>query len=45
MPGVVGESLYVTSDTESRLLATEEIQRAIAAAYQRAVERYFSSNP
>jgi N-acetylmuramoyl-L-alanine amidase len=42
MPGIVGESLYVTSDVESRLLATEEIQRAIAAAYRRGVDAYFA---
>jgi N-acetylmuramoyl-L-alanine amidase len=42
MPGVIGESLYVTSDVESRLLATESIQRAIAAAYARGVRRYFT---
>jgi N-acetylmuramoyl-L-alanine amidase len=42
MPGVIGESLYVTSDVESRLLASEEIQRAIAASYARAVQRYFT---
>lgn len=43
MPGIVGESLYVTSDVESRLLATEPVQRAIAAAYARAVQRYFDA--
>jgi hypothetical protein len=37
---VVGESLYVTSDVESQLLASEEIQRAIAASYRRGVERF-----
>ena len=42
MPGVVGESLYMTSDVESRLLATEEVQRAIAASYRRAVERFLT---
>jgi N-acetylmuramoyl-L-alanine amidase len=42
MPGVIGESLYVTSDVESRLLATEDTQRAIGAAYARAVQRYFA---
>jgi N-acetylmuramoyl-L-alanine amidase len=42
MPGVIGESLYVTSDVESRLLASEEMQRAIAASYARAVQRYFA---
>jgi len=42
MAGVIGESLYVTSEVESRLLATEEVQRAIAASYQRAVEQYFA---
>ncbi len=42
MPGIVGESLYVTSDVESQLLASESIQRAIAAAYRRGVEAYFA---
>jgi N-acetylmuramoyl-L-alanine amidase len=41
MPGVVGESLFVTSDVESQLLATEAVQRAIADSYRRAVERFF----
>ncbi len=45
MPGIVGESLYVTSDVESRLLASEHIQRAIAAAYRRGVEAYFARFP
>jgi N-acetylmuramoyl-L-alanine amidase len=43
MPGVIGESLYITSDVESRLLASEEIQRAIAAAYTRAVQQFLSA--
>jgi N-acetylmuramoyl-L-alanine amidase len=42
MPGVVGESLFVSSDVESRLLAQEEIQRAIANSYARAVHRYLT---
>jgi N-acetylmuramoyl-L-alanine amidase len=45
MPGVVGESLFVTSDVESQLLATEAVQRAIADSYKRAVERFFQQTP
>jgi N-acetylmuramoyl-L-alanine amidase len=45
MPGVVGESLYITSDVESQLLASESVQRAIAAAYRRGVEAYFARFP
>ncbi len=45
MPGIVGESLYVSSDVESQLLASEPIQRAIAAAYRRGVEAYFARFP
>lgn len=33
MPGVVGESLYVTSDREARLLQDETVIEAIAQAY------------
>jgi N-acetylmuramoyl-L-alanine amidase len=45
MPGVVGESLYVTSTTESALLKKPSIQQAIAAAYVRAVDDYFTRFP
>jgi len=45
MPGVVGESLYVTSDIESQLLRSESIQRAITAGYHHAIDDYFAQFP
>ncbi len=37
MPGVVGESLYVTNDREAALLAQEQVRQELAAAYRDAV--------
>lgn len=43
MPGVIGESLFVTSDVESQFLKDEAVLHAIAAAYRRAVDAYFQA--
>jgi N-acetylmuramoyl-L-alanine amidase len=45
MPGIVGESLYVTNSTEANLLKQERVQRAIASAYMRGLEAYFTEFP
>jgi N-acetylmuramoyl-L-alanine amidase len=42
MPGALGETLFVTNETEAALLATKRIQQAIALAYARAVDKYFA---
>lgn len=41
MPGVVGESLFVTSDREAPLLRDPEVLDAIARAYYQATLAYF----
>ncbi|TAK34977.1 MAG: hypothetical protein EPO21_07670 [Chloroflexota bacterium] len=42
MPGVVGESLFVTSDREAKLLSDESVLLRIAQAYLDAVVAFFS---
>ena len=41
MPGALGETLFVTDDTEAALLAITHIQQSIALAYKRGVDDYF----
>lgn len=43
MPGVIGESLYVTNDREASLLQDPAILDALALAYADAVDWYFTS--
>lgn len=41
MPGVLGESLFVSNPYEASLLAQDRIRLAIARGYQRGINRYF----
>ena len=45
MPGALGETLFLTNDTEAALLATKAIQQVIALAYARGVDDYFAKFP
>ncbi len=42
MPGVLGESLFISNSVEAQLLATEQAQWAIARGYANAVVTYFA---
>ena len=41
MPGILGESLFLSNPHEARLLAQDKIRLAIASGYQRGINRYF----
>ncbi len=41
MPGILGETLFVSNDTEAALLRREDIRAAIARGYADAVDAYF----
>ncbi len=41
MPGILGESLFLSNPYEASLLAQDKIRLAIASGYQRGINRYF----
>lgn len=41
MPGVLGETLFMSNPREAQLLTTEPMQEAIARGYLRGIHRYF----
>ena len=41
MPGILGETLFVSNETESALLKRDDIRAAIARGYAAAVDEYF----
>lgn len=41
MPGILGETLFVSNDTEAALLRRDDIRAAIARGYADAVDEYF----
>ena len=43
MPGVLGEGLFLSNDVEARLLASREVQLALARGYAAAVVAYFET--
>jgi hypothetical protein len=42
MPGVLGESLFLSNQHEAALLGQERIQEAIARGYLQGISRYFA---
>jgi N-acetylmuramoyl-L-alanine amidase len=42
MPGMIGEALFLTNDTEAALLQRDGVRQAIAQAYKDGIGRYFS---
>jgi N-acetylmuramoyl-L-alanine amidase len=42
MPGMIGEALFVSNDTEAALLQRDEIRQAIAQGYKDGIDEYFS---
>ena len=42
MPGVIVESLYVTSPAEAALLKQDAVRRAIALAYADGIQNYLT---
>jgi N-acetylmuramoyl-L-alanine amidase len=43
MPGIIAESLYVTSPTEAALLKQDRVRQAIALAYADALQQYLTA--
>lgn len=41
MPGALTEALFITNDTEARLLADTKIIKALASGYSKAINEYF----
>ena len=42
MPGMIGEALFVSNDTEALLLQRDEVRQAIAQAYKDGIDTYFA---
>jgi N-acetylmuramoyl-L-alanine amidase len=42
MPGMIGEGLFVTNDTEAALLQRDDVRQEIAQAYKDGIDQYFS---
>jgi N-acetylmuramoyl-L-alanine amidase len=42
MPGMIGEALFVTNDSEAALLQRDDVRQAIAQAYKDGIDQYFS---
>jgi len=42
MPGMIGEALFVSNDTEAALLQRDDVRQAIAQAYKDGIDTYFA---
>ncbi len=42
MPGMIGEALFVSNDTEAAVLQRDETRQAIAQGYKDGIDRYFA---